>query len=118
MSEILVIGGAGYIGSHVIIELLENEHEVVVLDNLSTGSKEAVLGGTFYRGCMSDEKLLDEIFEKHDISVVMLFAGCIDINESAKNPSKYYTNNISKILILRDEMIKHSWLWEQNKIWH
>jgi UDP-glucose 4-epimerase len=90
MSEILVVGGAGYIGSHVIIELMNKNKQIVVLDDLSTGSKKAVLGGIFYQGCMPDKKLLDEIFTNHNITSVMLFAGSIDVNESVLNPSKYY----------------------------
>ena len=107
MSEILVVGGAGYIGSHVIIELLENNQKVVILDDLSTGSKEAVLGGVFYHGCMSDESLLDKIFRQHNISSVMLLAGCIEVNESVTNPSKYYINNISNTLVLLDSMVRN-----------
>lgn len=108
MSEILVIGGAGYIGSHVILELLENNEKVIVLDDLSTGSKKAVLGGVFYQGCMSDTELLDKIFIKHDISTVMLLAGCIDVNESVQNPAKYYHNNVANTLSLLDSMLKHN----------
>ena len=108
MSDVLVVGGAGYIGSHVVLELLENNKNVIVLDDLSTGSKDAVLGGTFYKGCMSDKRLLDEIFDNHNVSIVMLLAGSIDVKESVDNPLKYYTNNISKTLILLEQMLKHN----------
>jgi len=107
MSEILVVGGAGYIGSHVIIELLEKKHKVVVLDDLSTGSKSAILGGSFYQGCMSDHTLLNQIFTEHNISSVMLLAGDIDVNESISHPSIYYNNNVANTLKLLDVMVKH-----------
>ena len=108
MSEILVVGGAGYIGSHVIIELIKNNKKVVVLDDLSKGSKSAILGGTFYQGCMSNKPLLKEIFTKHNVSTVMLLAGNIDVNESVLNPSIYYNNNVAYTLKLLEVMMSHN----------
>ena len=90
----------------MVLHLLKQNEKVVVLDNLSTGSKEAVLGGTFYQGDLEDRALLKEIFKKHNIRAVMHFAAFIQVGESVSDPFKYYQNNVSNTLILLDEMIK------------
>ena len=71
--KILVCGGAGYIGSHMVAELLENNHEVVILDNLEKGHKDAILGGKFYKGDLRDCSILDKIFTENKIDAVIDF---------------------------------------------
>ena len=90
---ILVTGGAGYIGSHVVRQLGEAGERVVVLDDLSTGFRQAVLYGDLVVGNTGDSKLLDEIFAAHDIDTVMHFAAHTIVPESVADPLKYYRNN-------------------------
>lgn len=104
---ILVTGGAGYIGSHTVVELLARGEEVVVLDNLQTGHREAVMGGTFYNGDLKDRKMLDEVFSKHDIEAVIHFAASSLVGESAAHPLKYYENNILASHNLVSAMVDH-----------
>ncbi|NLW21893.1 MAG: UDP-glucose 4-epimerase GalE [Tissierellia bacterium] len=104
---ILVTGGAGYIGSHVVKELLDNGEEVLVLDNLETGHKEAVLGGKLFIGDLRDEKFLTDLFRKNDIEGVIHFAASSLVGESMKNPYKYYENNVYGTLCLLKQMVAH-----------
>ncbi len=112
---ILVTGGAGYIGSHTCVELLNAGYEVVVLDNLYNSSKKAVdrverITGkklTFYEADLLDQKAVKEVFDKEDISAVIHFAGLKAVGESVHKPLEYYHNNITGTLILCDEMRKH-----------
>lgn len=90
---ILVTGGAGYIGSHVVRQLGEAGERIVVLDDLSTGFRQAVLYGELVVGNTGDSKLLDEIFAAHDIDTVMHFAAHTIVPESVADPLKYYRNN-------------------------
>jgi UDP-glucose 4-epimerase len=90
---ILVTGGAGYIGSHVVRQLGEAGEQVVVLDDLSTGFRQAVLYGDLVVGNTGDAKVLDEIFAAHDIDTVMHFAAHTIVPESVADPLKYYRNN-------------------------
>ena len=90
---ILVTGGAGYIGSHVVRQLGEAGEKVVSLDNLSTGFRTAVTAGDLVIGDTGDAKLLDEIFSEHDIDTVMHFAAKTIVPESVADPLKYYGNN-------------------------
>jgi len=106
-ATILVVGGAGYIGSLVNRELHQAGYQTVVYDNLSRGTKEAVHVGTFILGDMGDEKRLAEAFEGHSIDAVINFAAHIDVEESVRNPAKYYANNVAKTLVLLDAMRKH-----------
>ena len=99
-NKILVTGGAGYIGSHVVKLLTEAENEFLVLDNLSTGRRESVLGGEFILGDISDRDLLESIFKKHKINAVIHFAGSIVVPESVRDPLKYYKNNTENSCIL------------------
>jgi len=108
MSSILVTGGAGYIGSHFVLHALEKKNEVVILDDLSTGKRNSILGGVFYKGDISDHCLVKKIFAKHNIEAVFHFAASIQIKESIDNPFKYYQNNVSNTLVLLDEMQKAS----------
>lgn len=102
--NILVCGGAGYIGSHVVKMLAKRGYAVVVLDNLSHGYEDAVKYGTFIRGDISDRKLLDDIFIKFKIDAVMHFCAFIEVGESVVDPEKYYINNVSNTLILIERM--------------
>lgn len=111
---VFVTGGAGYIGSHTIVELLNEDQQVVVLDNLSNSSEEALrrvegITGksvTFYKGDVLDAALLDDIFAKHDIDSVIHFAGLKAVGESVSLPLKYYQNNVTGTLVLCEAMAK------------
>ncbi|MDI5934367.1 UDP-glucose 4-epimerase GalE [Halomonas kalidii] len=105
---ILVTGGAGYIGSHTVLELLQAGHRVVVLDNLRNGSLlalrrvEALAGQavTFQRGDVRDRALLDALFAEHAIEAVVHFAGLKAVGESVSQPLAYYENNVNGTLVL------------------
>jgi len=90
---ILVTGGAGYIGSHVVRQLGKAGETVVVLDNLSTGFKESVLSGELIIGDTGDRELVSQILKEHNIGSVMHFAAHTIVPESVSNPLKYYGNN-------------------------
>lgn len=112
---ILVTGGAGFIGSHTVLELLNAGYEVVVVDNLVNASKESLkrveeLSNkkvTFYENDILDREALNKIFEKEDIDSVIHFAGLKAVGESVAKPLEYYHNNISGSLVLFDVMRKH-----------
>ena len=112
--SVLVTGGAGYIGSHTLIELLAVNEEVVVLDNLSNSSKTAIervesiseKTVTFYEGDIRDCHLLDSIFSQHDINSVIHFAGLKAVGESVAKPLKYYDNNVSGTVTLCEAMVR------------
>ncbi|MGN9867026.1 UDP-glucose 4-epimerase GalE [Bacillus swezeyi] len=92
---ILVCGGAGYIGSHAVAELLSRDEEVVIIDNLQTGHEEAALSGaSFYKGDLRDETLLRKVFQENTIEAVMHFAADSLVGESVTDPLKYYDNNV------------------------
>lgn len=107
MSEILVVGGAGYIGSHMCKYLHAQGLKPVVLDNLSLGHEESVKWGSFYKAELDDQKVLAEVFDKHDISAVMHFAAFCYVGESVTAPLKYYQNNIAATLGLLRAMLEH-----------
>jgi len=104
---ILVVGGAGYIGSHMVKMLLNTGYHVVTLDNLSTGYRKAVLGGDIVFGDLGDSKGLDLLFTGYQFDGVMHFASFIQVGESVQIPSKYYQNNVAATLNLLDAMINH-----------
>lgn len=105
--KILVVGGAGYIGSHMVKQLAQANHEVVTLDNLSYGFRDAVRYGEFIEGDLGDNAVLDSIFKAGNIDAVMHFAGFIQVGESVIKPSMYYDNNVVKTLTLLDAMLRH-----------
>lgn len=108
MKKILVVGGAGYIGSHMVRVLLNHGFQVIVLDNLSTGYRELLCGGgEFIHGNMGDGDLLDRIFSKHHVSAVMHFAAYSLVSESVHSPMKYYRNNITETITLIEAAIRH-----------
>ena len=111
MSTILVCGGAGYIGRHMVAELLENNHKVVVLDSLVKGHKEALLGGKLYVGDLRDRKILDKVFTENKIDAVIDFAAFSLVGESMTEPLKYFNNNvygtISLLEAMRDYNVKY-----------
>ena len=106
--NILVVGGAGYIGSHMVKDLLRAGYEVVTMDNLSTGHRELLPGGIFFKGNLGDGKLLDRIFSEYQISAVMHFAAYSLVGDSMRNPLAYYRNNIAGTIELIAAMIRHS----------
>lgn len=105
--KLLIVGGAGYIGSHMVKMLLDGGHNVVTLDNLSTGYRDAVLGGEFIYGDLADKSLLDKIFRERQFDGVMHFASFIQVGESVQHPAKYYQNNFVNTLNLLDAMVAH-----------
>ena len=113
--KILVTGGAGYIGSHTCVELLEAGHDVVIVDNLYNASPKAVdrigqITGKvpgFYQADICDRAALERIFEAHRIDAVIHFAGYKAVGESVEKPIEYYTNNLVGTLTLTDTMRKY-----------
>ena len=107
--NILVTGGAGYIGSHTVRELLNKDYKVVVYDNLSTGHREFVpKDAIFIKGDLKDKKKLDSVFKKYKIDSVMHFAAFIEAGESVKYPLSFYENNVVNSLNLFKVMIKNN----------
>lgn len=105
MKTILVVGGAGYIGSHMVKTLLRAGYQVVIFDNLSTGYRDAVIGGDFVFGDLADRASLAYLFAGYQFDAVMHFASFIQVGESVQQPSKYYQNNVTATLNLLDAMI-------------
>jgi UDP-glucose 4-epimerase len=106
-NRILVTGGAGYIGSHVVKQLGDAGHAVTVLDNLSTGRREAVLSGELVVGDLGDSALLDTVLSQGQFDAVMHFAGSIVVPESVTDPLKYYANNTANTLQLLGACVRH-----------
>ena len=116
MSTILVTGGAGYIGSHTCVELLESGYDVVVVDNLCNSSKESlkrvekITGKSvkFYEADIADKAAMSKIFEENDIFGVIHFAGLKAVGESVEKPLEYYKNNISGTLSMCEVMREYN----------
>lgn len=114
--NILLTGGAGYIGTHTAIELIAAGHSVVIVDNLSNSSQEAIrrveniVGQSipFYQADVRDAAALDKIFADHTLDGVIHFAGLKSVGESVQKPLEYYSNNIDSTLVLLDAMRKQS----------
>ena len=105
--KILVTGGAGYIGSHVVKALGERGYEILVYDNLSTGHRESVLYGEFVKGDLSERDLLDGTISRFRPDGVLHFAASIRVDESMSNPLLYYSNNTMNSLLLLNAMTAH-----------
>lgn len=113
---ILVTGGAGYIGSHTVLELLELGKDVIVIDNLSNSSKESLLrvesitgkAPIFYEQDLLDRTALSKIFSSHQIDSVIHFAGYKAVGESVQKPMMYYQNNLDSTIILCEVMKEHN----------
>lgn len=106
-STFLVIGGAGYIGSHLVKALIEQQQQVVIVDNLSAGSVSAVLGGELIIHDFDDREFLDSLFSKTKFDGVFHFASQIVVSESVKDPGKYYRANTAATLTLLEAMRDH-----------
>ena len=102
--RILVTGGAGYIGSHVVKALGKSGHEICVFDNLSTGHEWAVLSGRLVKGDLEDRLLIDMVYKEFRPDAVMHFAAFIQVEESVREPLKYYRNNVANTLNLLEVM--------------
>ena len=104
---ILVIGGAGYIGSHTNKLLTDNDYRTLVYDNLVYGHREFVKWGDFILGDTSDIDQLGLTFKQYNIHAVVYFSAFAYVEESVKNPSKYYTNNVANTINVLNTMVKH-----------
>lgn len=104
---VLITGGAGYIGSHTVAEFMAQGEEVIVLDNLQKGHRDAVLAKIFYQGDIRDAELLDKVFSSHDIEAVVHFAADSLVGESVQIPLQYYDNNLITAQRLLVGMEKH-----------
>ena len=106
---ILVLGGAGYIGSHTALELVKAGNEVVIADNLVTGYRKAIPeGAEFYEGDLRDSDFLDNLFHQEKIDAVIHFAAYSLVGESVTNPLKYYDNNLYGTKVLLEAMVKNN----------
>lgn len=101
----LVVGGAGYIGSHMVKHLFDSGYDVTVFDNLSTGFSDAIVGGTFIHGDLGDVSKIETVLRDYKIDAVFHFASSIQVGESTKYPAKYYRNNFANTLNLLDAML-------------
>ncbi len=105
---ILVLGGAGYIGSHTVYELIDRGEDVVIVDNLETGYKEAVHPkARFYQGDIRNREFIDSVFDNEKIDAVIHFAANSLVGESMENPLKYYDNNVNGTKVLLESMVAH-----------
>jgi len=104
---ILVVGGAGYIGSHMVKRLEQAGYFPLVLDNLSQGHRDAITQGRLIVADMGDSCALDVLFQSYDISAVMHFASFIQVGESVMLPGKYYENNVGNTVRLLEAMVRH-----------
>ena len=104
---LLVVGGAGYIGSHMVLDLLRADYSVVTLDNLSRGHRDLLPGGDFFQGDLGNPADLDTVFSKHSIQAVMHFAAFSLVGESVEKPLLYYRNNVANTITLLEAMQRH-----------
>ncbi|MBF0381700.1 MAG: UDP-glucose 4-epimerase GalE [Magnetococcales bacterium] len=105
---VLVVGGAGFIGSHMLKMLAQSGYHTVCLDNLSTGYRNAVHYGELVIGDLADINCLEQLFTKYNFSGVIHFASYIRVEESVSNPAKYYQNNLHNTLNLLNTMVHHN----------
>jgi len=104
--HVLVVGGAGFVGSHMVLALKAAGYKPIVLDNLSHGSRAAIFDTPLIVGEIADQALLSGLFSTYTFSAVMHFASFIDVAESVKSPQKYYENNVAATLNLLAAMLK------------
>jgi len=104
--NILVVGGAGYVGSHMVQSLLKSGYDVVVADNFSTGFREALVGGNLVEVDITDAAALDVLFAADRFDAVLHFASFIQVGESVTEPGKYYANNLAATLALLQAMVR------------
>ena len=106
--SILVLGGAGYIGSHTVYELIDNGYDVVIADNLITGHKKAIHPkAKFYEGDIREKSFMDSIFENEKIDAVIHFSAFSLVGESMEKPLKYYNNNMYGTMVVLQSMEEH-----------
>ncbi len=106
--SILVLGGAGYIGSHAVNQLIDKDYDVVVVDNLATGHEDAInKKAKFYKGDIRDKEFLSGVFDKENIEGVIHFAANSLVGESMEKPLKYFNNNVYGMQILLEVMQEH-----------
>ncbi|WP_371068923.1 UDP-glucose 4-epimerase GalE [Sediminibacillus sp. JSM 1682029] len=107
--SILVLGGAGYIGSHAVYQLIDQKHHVVVIDNAETGHSQAVHpDATFYQGDIREKEFLENVFNKEDIEAVLHFSANSLVGESMQEPLKYFSNNVHGTQVLLETMKAHN----------
>lgn len=104
---VLVTGGAGYIGSHTNRLFIEKGIDTVIIDDLSDGHKEAIVGGTFFEGNFGDKSLLDKIMTEYKIDAVVHFAAFASVPDSVTRPARYYHNNVTNMQTLLDACVEH-----------
>jgi UDP-glucose-4-epimerase GalE len=107
MTGVLVTGGAGFIGSHLVLRLAEAGIPFVVLDDLSNGHRDAVAGFPLVEGDMRTPGLLDRVFAEHPVDAVIHLAGCIDAGQSVWEPARHHENNLGSTIRLLDAMVRH-----------
>ena len=107
--KILLTGGAGYIGSHVLLSILENKHEVVVIDNLSTGNKSLIPENIrLINANINDSEKISTLLLEENFDLLLHFAGFIKVEESVQNPEKYFKNNTENAIELFKTCHKHN----------
>lgn len=104
--NILVTGGAGYIGSHTVHELIKEGYNPIIVDDLSTGHKKSLKTNNFYRCNISEKETIKEIINKHKITMVMHFSSSCYVGESTVNPHKYFENNVKNTISLLEVMLE------------
>ena len=107
MARILIVGGGGYIGSHMVKMLARAGHDVTTFDNFATGYRDAVSAGRVVEGDLADRALVDRTVAESGCDGVMHFASFIQVGESVREPAKYYRNNLANTLNLLDAMAQH-----------
>jgi len=105
LSSILIVGGAGFIGSHTAKLVAAAGHKPVVFDNLGAGHRWALRWGVFEEGDLADRDAIERVFERHNIDAVIDFAAHIEVGESVRNPRKYFRNNLVNTMNLLDVMV-------------